>query len=189
MGSSRSWKTRPSVDSRRAIIRVSTLPPQELGDRRCLAEPPTTKRHVWDTLPAVETAPKAMRWREDGSVTPMRPQLPDRASPRSLGSSLERGYYCQVDLAMKHPISPDNHNILDDLDVLRAEARPFLEVASLAARAEWEKFESRFPSTREIWDGFIALSNPELHEVRANAQRFRDILSRQPGGSRPIGRL
>jgi hypothetical protein len=82
---------------------------------------------------------------------------------------------------MKHPISPDSHNILDDLDVLQAETRTLLEMASLAARAEWEKLESRFPSTLEIRDGFTALSNLELHEMRANAQRFRDIHSRRPG--------
>ena len=83
---------------------------------------------------------------------------------------------------MKHRISPDSHNILDDLDVLQAETRTLLEVASLNARAEWEKLESRFPSSREIRDGFISLSNLELQEMRANAQRLRDILSKQPGG-------
>jgi hypothetical protein len=88
---------------------------------------------------------------------------------------------------MKHLISPDSHNILDDLDVLQAETRTLLHVASLAARAEWEKLESRFPSVREIRDGFIALSEQELHEIRENAQRFRDILSKQPGGPLPIG--
>jgi hypothetical protein len=88
---------------------------------------------------------------------------------------------------MKHLISPDSHNILDDLDVLQDETRTLLHVASLAARAEWEKLESRFPSVCEIRDGFIALSEQELHEIRANAQRFRDILSKQPGGPLPIG--
>jgi hypothetical protein len=87
---------------------------------------------------------------------------------------------------MKYLISPDGHNILDDLDVLQGEARSLLELASLDARAEWEKLESRFPTTREIRDGFIALSNPELHEMRAKARSFRDILSKQPGGPLPI---
>jgi hypothetical protein len=87
---------------------------------------------------------------------------------------------------MKHLISPDSHNILDDLDVLQAETRTLLEVSSLTARAEWERLESRFPSIREIRDGFIALSEQELHEIWANAQRFRDILSKQTGGSLPI---
>jgi hypothetical protein len=90
---------------------------------------------------------------------------------------------------MKHPISPDSHDILDDLDVLQAETRPLLHVASPDARVEWEKFESRFPSAGEIREGFIALSNPELHEMRAKVRRFRDILSNQPGGPLPIGRF
>jgi hypothetical protein len=88
---------------------------------------------------------------------------------------------------MKYLISPDGHNILDDLDVLQCEARTLLELASLDARAEWEKLESRFPTTREIQDGFIALSNPELHEMHAKARCFRDILSNQPGGPIPVG--
>jgi hypothetical protein len=90
---------------------------------------------------------------------------------------------------MKHPISPDSHDILDDLDVLQAETRPLLHVASPDARVEWEKFESRFPSAGEIREGFIALSNPELHEIRAKARRFRDILSTQPSGPLPIDRF
>jgi hypothetical protein len=96
---------------------------------------------------------------------------------------------CQVDLQMKHPISPDGHNILDDLDVLQAETRTLLEVASRAARAEWKILESRFPFIHEIRDGFIALSNQELHDIRANAQRFRDMLLKQSTGSLPIGRF
>jgi hypothetical protein len=86
---------------------------------------------------------------------------------------------------MKYLISPDDHDILDDLDVLQAETRTLLKLASLDARAEWKKLESRFPSTREIRDGFIALSSPELHEVRATARRFHAILSKQPGGPLP----
>jgi hypothetical protein len=82
---------------------------------------------------------------------------------------------------VKHLISPDSHSILDDLDVLQAETRPLLDVASPDARAEWEKLESRLPTAREIREGFIALSNPELHEMRAKVRRFRDILSSQPG--------
>jgi hypothetical protein len=88
---------------------------------------------------------------------------------------------------MKHPISPDSHDILDDLDILQAETRTLLAMAGLAARAEWERLESRFPSIREIRDGFIALSDQELHEIRANAQRFRESLSTQPRGPLPIG--
>jgi hypothetical protein len=88
---------------------------------------------------------------------------------------------------MKYLISPDGHNILDDLDALQGEARILLELDSLDARAEWEKLESRFPTTREIQDGFIALSNPELHEMHAKARCFRDILSNQPGGPLPVG--
>ncbi|HZK73712.1 MAG TPA: hypothetical protein VFD88_06905 [Clostridia bacterium] len=84
---------------------------------------------------------------------------------------------------MKYRISPDGHNILDDLDVLQADTRPLLALASLDARAEWKQLESRFPSTAEIRDGLIALSNPELHEVRAKARRFHAILSTQPGTS------
>jgi hypothetical protein len=82
--------------------------------------------------------------------------------------------------------SPDSHNILDDLDALQDETRPLLDVASLDARAEWEKMESRFPSAREIRDGFIALSNPELQEMRTRVRRFRDVLSNQPG-ARSVG--
>jgi hypothetical protein len=88
-----------------------------------------------------------------------------------------RGYYSRIDLQMKYLISPDSHNILDDLDALQAETRPLLDVASLDARAEWEKLESRFPSAREVRDGFIALSTPELYEMRTKVQRFLDILS------------
>ncbi len=82
---------------------------------------------------------------------------------------------------MKHLISADSHNILDDLDVLQVETRLLLDVASPDARAEWEKLESRFPSAVEIRAGFISLSNPELHEMRSKVRRFRDILSNQPG--------
>jgi hypothetical protein len=82
---------------------------------------------------------------------------------------------------MRHLISSDGHNILDDLDVLQAETRSLLDVASPDARAEWENLESRFPTTVEIRGGFILLSNPELHEMRSKVRRFRDILSNQPG--------
>jgi hypothetical protein len=87
---------------------------------------------------------------------------------------------------MRHLISPDSHSILDDLDVLQVETRSLLDMASPDARAEWEKLESRFPTSVEIRGGFIALSNPELHEIRAKVRRFRDILSNQPGAP-PVG--
>lgn len=82
---------------------------------------------------------------------------------------------------MKHLISPDSHSILDDLDVLQVETRSLLDVASPDARAEWERLETRFPSAVEIRGGFIALSHPELHEMRAKVRRFRDILSNSTG--------
>jgi hypothetical protein len=46
------------------------------------------------------------------------------------------GIAVQVDLPMKYLISPDGHNILDELDVLQGEARTLLELASLAARTK-----------------------------------------------------
>jgi hypothetical protein len=81
---------------------------------------------------------------------------------------------------MKHPISPHGRRILEELKVLRTEARSLLDVASASARAEWEKLETRFPSDLEIRGGLIAFSSPELDEMRSKIRRFRDILSNTP---------
>jgi hypothetical protein len=78
---------------------------------------------------------------------------------------------------MRYPISPESRRILDELDYLRTEARALLEAASPGAREEWEKLESRFPSDVEIRRGIIALSRPELDEMRSKVRRFRDILA------------
>jgi hypothetical protein len=48
---------------------------------------------------------------------------------------------------------------------------------SPGAREEWEKLENRFPSELEIRRGIIALSKPELDEMRSKVRRFRDILA------------
>jgi hypothetical protein len=78
---------------------------------------------------------------------------------------------------MMHPLSPHGRRILEELNILRGEARSLLDVASANARAEWEKLETRFPSDLEIRGGLIAFSCPELDEMRAKVRRFRDILS------------
>jgi hypothetical protein len=79
---------------------------------------------------------------------------------------------------MMHLISAHGQRILEELEILRAEARSLLDVASVNARAEWEKLETRFPSDLEIRGGLIAFSSPELAEMRTKVRRFRDILSR-----------
>jgi hypothetical protein len=78
---------------------------------------------------------------------------------------------------MMHPISAHGRRILEELDILCVEARGLLDVASVNARAEWDKMETRFPSDLEIRGGFIAFSSPELAEMRSKVRRFRDILS------------
>jgi hypothetical protein len=81
---------------------------------------------------------------------------------------------------MRYPICPESRRILDELGHLRIEARVLLDAASPEARAEWEKLESRFPSDLEIRRGIIALSKPELDEMRSKVRRFRDILATDP---------
>lgn len=78
---------------------------------------------------------------------------------------------------MRYSICPESRRILDELDHLRTEARTLLDAASPGAREEWEKLESRFPSDLEIRRGLIAISKPELHEMRSKVRRFRDILA------------
>jgi hypothetical protein len=65
---------------------------------------------------------------------------------------------------------------------LREEIPSLLDVASPAAREEWGKLESRLPSTEEIANGFIDLSEETLDEIASKVRRFRDILgaSRRP---------
>jgi hypothetical protein len=79
---------------------------------------------------------------------------------------------------MKYPISPESRRLLEDLAHLRTEAGALLHEASPAARDEWWKLESRFPSEEEIRRGFTAVSKPELEEMRSKVRRFRDILMR-----------
>ena len=81
---------------------------------------------------------------------------------------------------MRYSICPESRRILDELDHLRTEARTLLDAASPGAREEWEKLESRFPSDLEIRRGLIAISKPELHEMRSKVRRFRDILATGP---------
>jgi len=83
---------------------------------------------------------------------------------------------------MRYPICSESRRVLDELDHLRTEARALLDAASPGAREEWEKLESRFPSDLEIRRGHIALSKPELDEMRSKVQRFRDILATGQGG-------
>jgi hypothetical protein len=83
---------------------------------------------------------------------------------------------------MKYPICPESRRVLDELDHLRTDARALLDAASPGAREEWEKLESRFPSDLEIRRGHIALSKPQLDEMRSKVQRFRDILATGQGG-------
>lgn len=78
---------------------------------------------------------------------------------------------------MRYPICPESRRVLDELDHLRTEARALLAAASPDAREEWEKLESRFPSDLEIRRGQLALSKPELDEMRSKVKRFRDILA------------
>jgi len=78
---------------------------------------------------------------------------------------------------MSYPICPESRRVLAELDHLRTEARALLAAASAGAREEWEKLESRFPSDLEIRRGQIALSKPELNEMRSKVKRFRDILA------------
>jgi hypothetical protein len=78
---------------------------------------------------------------------------------------------------MSYPICPESRRDLDELDHLRTEARVLLDSASPGAREEWEKLEGRFPSELEIRFGIIALSKPELDEMRSKVRRFRDILA------------
>jgi hypothetical protein len=66
---------------------------------------------------------------------------------------------------------------LEVLEGLREDARDLLHLASPAAREEWLKVESRFPSPEELREGYIALSQEELDEIQAKVRRFRDILS------------
>jgi hypothetical protein len=90
---------------------------------------------------------------------------------------------------MEYPISPESRRLLEDLARLRTEAGALLHEASPAARDEWWKLESRFPSEEEIRRGFTAVSKPELEEMRSKVRRFRDILMRGrrgPQSSRSI---
>jgi hypothetical protein len=86
---------------------------------------------------------------------------------------------------MRYPLSLESRNILDDLGRLRTAARALLHDASLEARAEWKKLESRLPSDAEIQEGLITLSKPELDEMRAKVRRFRDILTSKRGSHLP----
>jgi hypothetical protein len=79
---------------------------------------------------------------------------------------------------MPYPISTESRRLLEDLAQLRAEAGALLHKASPGARDEWRKLESRFPSEVEIRRGFMAISKPELEEMRSKIRRFRDILMR-----------
>jgi len=90
---------------------------------------------------------------------------------------------------MSYQMSPEARRILKDVDHLRTEARALLSVASPGAREEWEKLESRFPSDLEIRRGFIALSTPELDEMRSKIRRFRDILATGCGVPPVVGDL
>jgi hypothetical protein len=75
------------------------------------------------------------------------------------------------------PLSPESRSILGELDDLRTAARALLEFASQGACDEWTKLESRCPSELELRRGIIALSIPELKEMRSKVRRFRDILA------------
>jgi hypothetical protein len=86
---------------------------------------------------------------------------------------------------MRYPLSLESRNILDDLGRLRTAARALLHEASLEARAEWKKLESRLPSDAEIQQGLLTLSKPELDEMRAKVRRFRDILTSKRGSRLP----
>jgi hypothetical protein len=84
---------------------------------------------------------------------------------------------------MRYPLSSESRSILDDLSHLRAAAQALLHDASLEARAEWKKLESRLPSDVEIQQGLITLSKTKLDEMRSKIRRFRDILASQRGFS------
>jgi len=74
---------------------------------------------------------------------------------------------------MRQALSPARTSLLDDLRRLRSAARVLLDVASPAAREEWNKLEQRLG---EDQTGIGSLSEAELIEVNAKVRRFLDIL-------------
>lgn len=77
---------------------------------------------------------------------------------------------------MKHTVTEKTERLLTRLDDLCREVERWLDLASAAAREEWQKLRSQLPAPHDPWHHFALLSDDELQTIGAKAERFRDLL-------------
>jgi hypothetical protein len=81
---------------------------------------------------------------------------------------------------MRYSVTAKTEGILRQLRRLARQIEPYLSLASLDARNEWDALRHTWPSDDDLRRGRVSMSDAELEGMHAKVCRFGEIL-RQRG--------